>query len=73
MRTAVLWGTAASIFVTHASALRGLLRVELVFFFYSIKLRIAGSEEKTANFLWVSWLVSGVECGVVTLDFGVGA
>jgi hypothetical protein len=50
MRTAVLWGTAASIFVTHASALRGLLRAELVFFFYSIKLRIAGSEEKTANF-----------------------
>jgi hypothetical protein len=32
-------------------------------FFYSIKLRITGSEEKTANFVWVVWRVSGLVCG----------
>jgi hypothetical protein len=42
------------------------------FSFSTPKFRIAGPDEKTANFLWVVWRVSGLECGVVTLDFRLG-
>jgi hypothetical protein len=35
--------------------------------------RIPSPENKAAKYLWGWWLVSGLECGVVTLDFGSGA
>jgi hypothetical protein len=47
-------------------------RCAAFFLFLSPIIRIPRPEEKTANFLWVSWAVSGLECGVVTLDFGTG-
>jgi hypothetical protein len=41
-------------------------------FFFPPIIRIPRLEGKTANFFGVSWVVSGLECGVVTSDFGVG-
>jgi hypothetical protein len=42
------------------------------FLFLPYIFRIPSPENKAAKYLWGWWLLSGVECGVVTLDFGVG-